>query len=75
MLKNEEIINKTVEKLVEIQEHFNFDGWLVNIENNLEDTGAVPYIENLKKFLILLKEKSSSKSNGPNDSKFAKLNK
>jgi len=58
-IENDTAIAKTVEKLEEIRQHFNFDGWLLNIENEVEKID-VPKLES---FLKQLKEKNSQ-SNG-----------
>ncbi|VDO17750.1 unnamed protein product, partial [Brugia timori] len=35
-LKNEDSVTKTVKKLVNIAVKYNFEGWLINIENKIE---------------------------------------
>lgn len=35
-LKDERSVAKTVLKLVDIAVKYNFEGWLINIENNIE---------------------------------------
>lgn len=54
-IETDAAIEKTVEKLEEIRQHFNFDGWLVNIENEVEPND-VPKLEN---FVKQLKDKNS----------------
>ena len=53
MLTPEENRRNVVEKLKEIRRHFNFDGWLINIENNVDHP---EYLEDLKKFMDELRE-------------------
>lgn len=35
-LKNDDSVTKTVQQLVNIAVRYNFEGWLINIENRLE---------------------------------------
>ena len=62
-------IDNCVDKLVEIQRHFNFDGWLLNIENPIGTTkscGPNNTVDNLTLFLRALKEKScAANANNP----------
>ncbi|WKY01040.1 hypothetical protein Q1695_015216 [Nippostrongylus brasiliensis] len=50
ILESEENVKRTVECLVSIANHYHFDGWLVNIENEIQEEN----LENLKLFLELL---------------------
>lgn len=36
ILENEEVMEKTVDSLVVVANHYGFDGWLINIENEIE---------------------------------------
>ncbi|CAD6192984.1 unnamed protein product [Caenorhabditis auriculariae] len=58
LLKNRESAVETVDALVNIAEHFGFDGWLINIENVVKEE----QIENLCLFLRLLREKSEKRN-------------
>lgn len=51
-LKDERSVAKTVLKLVDIAVKYNFEGWLINIENNIERE----YIKYLDSFLATLTE-------------------
>ncbi|VDM66461.1 unnamed protein product [Strongylus vulgaris] len=49
-LTSEETVRKTVQSLVCVTQRYNFDGWLVNIENKV----LIQQLNNLKLFLRLL---------------------
>lgn len=49
-LASEETVIKTVDRLIAIAVHHSFDGWLINIENDIK----TEQIDNLKSFLRLL---------------------
>ena len=50
-LWDEEIVRVVVHKLVEMANHYQFQGWLINIENNVKPQ----HLENLLLFIRLLK--------------------
>ncbi|VDK51475.1 unnamed protein product [Anisakis simplex] len=54
ILASAENVERTVDKLVEIAKFYNFEGWLVNIENEIEPT----QLEMLHRFVSLLTERS-----------------
>uniref|UniRef100_A0A8R1E6W3 FYVE-type domain-containing protein n=2 Tax=Caenorhabditis japonica TaxID=281687 RepID=A0A8R1E6W3_CAEJA len=54
ILENEETVEKTANSLVAIARHFGFDGWLINIENEIEPER----IELLIRFCSILTQKS-----------------
>lgn len=58
ILESEEMVEKTVDSLVGVARYFGFDGWLINIENEIEENK----IDLLLKFCSNLTEKSK-KSN------------
>uniref|UniRef100_A0A183GGM8 Mannosyl-glycoprotein endo-beta-N-acetylglucosaminidase n=1 Tax=Heligmosomoides polygyrus TaxID=6339 RepID=A0A183GGM8_HELPZ len=49
-LETEESVKKTVDRLVAVARYFNFDGWLINIENRIRSE----LLRNLELFLRLL---------------------
>uniref|UniRef100_A0A0K0D4W9 Mannosyl-glycoprotein endo-beta-N-acetylglucosaminidase n=1 Tax=Angiostrongylus cantonensis TaxID=6313 RepID=A0A0K0D4W9_ANGCA len=51
-LASEETVRKTVDRLIAIAVHHKFDGWLMNIENDIR----TEHINNMKLFLRLLTE-------------------
>ncbi|ESN99651.1 hypothetical protein HELRODRAFT_84071, partial [Helobdella robusta] len=50
-LKNDDVMEKFVKKLVDITLYYNFDGWLLNIENKLD------FIERMLNFVEILTER------------------
>jgi len=44
-------VDKLVEKLASITHHYNFDGWLINIENPVSSQ----QVDNIEYFLVRLK--------------------
>lgn len=61
-LSSEQSINETVEKLARINEDFGFDGYLLNIENKLEEPGQVAAMVHLTRKLTEALRKQSSKN-------------
>uniref|UniRef100_A0A1I7ZTW0 Mannosyl-glycoprotein endo-beta-N-acetylglucosaminidase n=1 Tax=Steinernema glaseri TaxID=37863 RepID=A0A1I7ZTW0_9BILA len=53
LLEDKQSVDRTVSKLVEAAKTFGFDGWLVNIENKVEQQ----HLDNLKYFLVELRRK------------------
>lgn len=58
ILENEETMDRTVDSLVAVANYFGFDGWLINIENEIEEEK----IELLLRFCSRLTEKSKEKN-------------
>ncbi|KAL4240037.1 hypothetical protein ACF0H5_000832 [Mactra antiquata] len=50
-LKDEESYKQFADQLVEITKYYNFDGWLVNIENVIESSEMVSNLTNFVKYL------------------------
>ncbi|CAL2036182.1 unnamed protein product [Caenorhabditis brenneri] len=54
ILENEKVMEKTVDQLVAVANHYGFDGWLINIENEIDEAK----IELLIEFCASLTRKS-----------------
>jgi len=60
MLKDSESINQVVEKLCLVAKNYGFEGYLVNIENELKPKDVVMMIEFLEKLTKSLKRLSGN---------------
>lgn len=60
LLSSEQMVSSVTDKLVDICDHFNFDGWLLNIENVIEPDkidNLVLFVSSLKQKMRLLNER------------------